>query len=168
MNAPEPTPDGVELPVDSDLDVDQNRNGDPRPIHLRPTYLLLVILGGTLGTAAREALSLAFPPVNGVPYAIFGINIAGAFLLGFLLDALARRGTDKGHRRTVRLLIGTGFMGGFTTYSALAADSAALIGTGEAGAGISYALATVLVGVFATWAGIAVAAATHNRRNEAR
>lgn len=134
-----------------------------RPTHLRASYLGLALLGGAGGTAAREAISLAVPSVNGIPVAIFVINVLGAFLLGLLLEALARRGPDEGVRRTVRILIGTGFMGGFTTYSALAADAAGLLAHGAAGAGIGYGLATVVLGGLATWAGIAVGVATHRR-----
>lgn len=150
-----------QLPLDPDVEADQARTGEARPIHLRPSSLALVFAGGTVGTAAREALSLAIPALNGIPLTILAINVTGAFLLGVLLDALARRGPDLGRRRVLRLLLGTGFMGGFTTYSALAADSAALIGDGRAGAGILYALVTLVVGGAATWAGIAVAASVH-------
>jgi CrcB protein len=132
-----------------------------RPAHLRMSFLGLALLGGIGGTAAREAISLAVPEVDGLPVAIFAVNIGGAFLLGLLLDALARRGPDEGARRTARILIGTGFMGGFTTYSALAADAAWLIGNGDPAVGIGYGLATVVLGGLATWAGMAVAVATH-------
>lgn len=132
-----------------------------RPTHLRPAYLGLALLGGTFGTAAREAISLAVPDLGGIPVAIFAINILGAFCLGLLLDALARRGPDEGGRRTIRILLGTGFMGGFTTYSALAVDAAALLGEGAVGTGLGYGLLTVLIGGLATWAGIAVATLTH-------
>lgn len=135
-----------------------------RPLHLRLPYLGLAILGGTLGTAAREAVSLAFPPFAGIPLAIFMVNILGAFLLGLLLDTQARSGPDEAGRRTVRIMVGTGFMGGFTTYSALATDAALLIGNGSVGTGITYGLATLFIGGIATWAGIAVASAAHNRR----
>lgn len=135
-----------------------------RPAHLRLPYLGLAVVGGTLGTAAREAVSLAFPPLAGIPVAIFAVNILGAFLLGLLLDALARLGPDEGRRRTVRIMVGTGFMGGFTTYSALATDAATLIGSGSPGTGIAYGLATLLIGAIATWAGIAAASAAHDRR----
>lgn len=134
------------------------------PVHVRPEHVAVVFVGGAIGTAAREALSLALPPVHGIPYTVFGINVLGAFLLGVLLDALARRGRDHGRRRVLRLLLGTGVMGGFTTYSALATDSAALIAGGRAGPGIAYAMGTLLVGAGATWAGIALAAASHRRR----
>jgi CrcB protein len=103
------------------------------------------------------------PPVKGIPYTIFGINVLGAFLLGVLLQGLSRREPDLGRRRTLRLLLGTGFLGGFTTYSALATDSAALIGNGASGAGVAYALATVLAGAVATWCGIAAGMATRGK-----
>lgn len=137
-----------------------------RPVHLRASSIALVVAGGTVGTGAREALSLAFPPIDGIPYAILGINLVGAFLLGVLLESLARSGPDEGRRRSLRLLLGTGVLGGFTTYSALAADAASLLGDGATGAGILYALATVLVGAVATTAGIALAVAL--RRKDAR
>ncbi|MCQ9368448.1 CrcB family protein [Brevibacterium sp. 50QC2O2] len=152
MNAPDPDDLQVEL------------RSPARPLHLRPRYLLLVFAGGTLGTAARAALSLALPASGGIPWTILAINVLGAFVLGFLLDDLNRLGPDEGWRRRVRLFGGTGFMGGFTTYSALATDSASLIGSAEPGltaAGIFYALATILVGAAASWAGIALAGYRH-------
>lgn len=152
-----------DLPLDPDLDASESASGAPRPVHLRPGALLLVFAGGTLGTAAREALSLTFPPIDGIPYAILAINVTGALLLGMLLESLVRRGPDHGGRRRVRLLVGTGVMGGFTTYSALAAETARLIGTGAPAAGLLYGVGTVLIGAVATWAGIAIAAAFHRR-----
>lgn len=151
------------LPIDSDTDADQTTTGAARPVHLRVRFIALVAVGGTVGTAAREALSLAIPAVNGIPVAILGINVLGAFLLGLLLDALVRRGPDHGLRRNLRLLAGTGFLGGFTTYSALALDTAALVGNGAAGTAAFYAVATVLIGAGATWLGIATATAYHHR-----
>ncbi len=140
-----------------------------RPVHLRLSYLGLAFVGGTAGTAAREAVSLGMPAVGGVPWAILTVNILGAFLLGLLLDSLARSGPDEGWRRRARILVGTGFMGGFTTYSALAADTAGLLGAGHGGAsspgvGLAYGVGTVLIGGLATFAGIATATALHSRR----
>lgn len=151
------------LPIDSDAPANEVHDGTPRAVHLRPSSLGLVAVGGTLGTAAREALSLAIPPINGIPFAIFGINVLGAFLLGVLLDALVRRGEDHGLRRNLRLLLGTGLLGGFTTYSALATDTAALLGGGTPGIAVLYSLATVLIGAAATWVGIASSSAQHRR-----
>lgn len=130
---------------------------EARPLHLRLPYLGLAVLGGTLGTAAREAISLTVPDLAGIPVAILGINILGAFALGLLLAGLSRLGPDAGVRRRVRIMLGTGFMGGFTTYSALAADTAGLLGEGRVEVGVLYGLATVVIGGLATWAGIAAA-----------
>lgn len=126
--------------------------------------MALVFVGGMLGTSAREALALAFPAVAGVPYAIFAINVTGAFALGFVLHALALRGEDTGRRRGLRLFLGTGVIGGYTTYSALAADTALLLGSGSALAGILYPLATVAVGGIATYLGILLASSLGARR----
>jgi CrcB protein len=56
----------------------------------------------------------------------------------------------------VRLLLGTGFCGGFTTYSALANDTVALAANGAVAASMLYALGTLLVGALATWGGIVI------------
>ena len=150
--------EGERLPLDPDRGAGSPTTGASRPVHLRWNSLALVFIGGSLGTAAREAISLAFPPIDGVPYAIFGINVAGALLLGFLIEALVRHGRGTPGALRLRLLLGTGLLGGFTTYSALASDAASLIGAGSTGPGIAYATATVLVGALATWTGIALAA----------
>ncbi len=132
-----------------------------RPVHLRASSLGLVLLGGVLGTAGREAVGLVVPPAGGVPWATLTVNLLGAFLLGLLLDSLARGGPDVGARRHLRLLLGTGLLGGFTTYSALAVDTAALLEAGRAGTATGYALGTVLVGLATTTAGVLTASALH-------
>ncbi|WP_025779986.1 fluoride efflux transporter FluC [Brevibacterium sp. VCM10] len=142
-----------------------------RPVHLRLSYLGLAFVGGTLGTAAREAVSLSLPSLGDVPWAILTLNVLGAFALGLLLDSLARSGPDDGWRRRTRILVGTGFMGGFTTYSALAADTAGLLGAGPGGAsspgvGLAYGVGTVLIGGLATFAGIATATALRRGGSE--
>lgn len=124
----------------------------------------VVALGGTLGTAARAGLLLAIPSLGSLPLATGLANIAGAFLLGMLLEALARRGPDAGARRTARLLLGTGALGGFTTYSALANDTALLALNGEVFDAVGYSLGTVVVGAAATIAGIAASARWVGRR----
>lgn len=123
----------------------------------------LVFAGGMVGTAARYLLSLVVPVWGAVPVATFLTNMVGAFALGWLIEALTRRGPDEGRRRGLRLLVGTGVLGGFTTYSALAVDTGGLFMTAQPGWGALYALATVIVGAAASLAGIAVGAATSRR-----
>jgi CrcB protein len=130
------------------------RAGAPRPVHLHWGAIGLVFAGGTVGTALRELLTLTVPPVAGVAVVIVGINVVGAFLLGLLLETLTARGPDDGGRRQVRLLLGTGVLGGFTTYSALATDTSLLLADNRLGAALLYALGTVLLGALASWAGI--------------
>jgi CrcB protein len=139
-----------------DSDVEEALAPSTRPAHLRPGYLALVALGGAVGTGLREAIVLMTPALGQFPIAIFGINVVGAFLLGALLELLALRGPDEGRRRQVRLLVGTGVLGGFTTYSSFATDTARLLAGGTAGIGILYAFLTLMAGALATWAGIAV------------
>ena len=124
--------------------------------HLNWRLWALVALGGALGAGSREALSLLIPPVNGVPVVIALVNIAGAFLLGFLYEAVTRPGFSTGRASRLKLLLGTGFCGGFTTYSSLATDTATLALHGRAGVALLYVAVTVLVGAAATWAGIVV------------
>jgi CrcB protein len=117
----------------------------------------VVWVGGAAGTAARYLLSRAVPSFAGVPVATLVINVAGAFALGVLLEGLTRRGPDQGARRVLRLLLGTGFLGGFTTYSALAVDTDSLLRGGQVGHAIGYAGVTLLVGGAASLAGITLA-----------
>ncbi|GAB3400836.1 hypothetical protein GCM10027515_09110 [Schumannella luteola] len=146
-----------ELPLDPDTDAVELATGRSLPVHLRPTSLLLVIAGGTVATLVRELIDLALPRPGGLPVSILLINLSGALILGALLEGLARRGPDEGRRRSVRLLVGTGVLGGYTTYSALAADSAKLLLGGDALLGLLYPLATLLLGALASLGGILLA-----------
>jgi fluoride exporter len=127
---------------------------DAPPAHHHPGLVALVFVGGAAGTLARAALGLLLLPVAGVPFATIAINVVGAFLLGVLLAALARRGPDVGLRRGLRVTLGTGLLGGFTTYSALATDTAGLSVGGHGLEAVCYGIGTVLAGLAASWAGI--------------
>ena len=131
-------------------------DADGRPVHLRPGLLALVFVGGVLGTAARAGVALVVPQPVGVPLSTLMVNIVGAFLLGVLLEVLARRGPDVGVRRAVRLTVGTGFLGGFTTYSSLTAETGTLSLAGSGGVAASYAVGSLLLGLLTAWAGILV------------
>lgn len=155
---PQPLPPGPE-PADA-LRAQRRRK---RRAHLRPGQLLLVFLGGAAGTAGREAVTLLLPALHGFPSATFAVNILGALLLGLLLESLDRAGSSPKSARRMRLLLGTGFMGGFTTYSTFAVDGALLLAAGSVGLGVLYALGCVVLGATASWCGI-LFGATRRRR----
>ena len=134
-----------------------------RPVHLHPGYVLVVIAGGIVGALARYGVSSVLPAPGGWPLPTLVINLAGAFLLGALLEALVRRGPDAGRLRLVRLLVGTGFMGAFTTYSTLAVEATTLFSAGRSADAVLYVGASVVAGAVATVAGIRLAAAHHAR-----
>lgn len=131
-------------------------------------FSLLVALGAAFGTFLRASLSLAYPhPEQGWPWATFFINLAGSFILGWLLESLVLSGTDTGWRRTVRLMCGTGVLGGFTTYSTYVLEVEKLARAGVPWLGVAYALVSLLLGVGAAGAGIAAATALVGRGRRA-
>lgn len=125
-----------------------------RPIYLRPAVLVLVLLGGTVGTAIRAWVSQAFAPAaGGWPWATFVVNVVGSFLLGLLLTSLGRSRWDAGRRERLWLALGTGGLGGLTTYSTFAVEVVRLLAGGHAATGLGYAALSVVVGIVAAAAG---------------
>ncbi|MFW5933310.1 MAG: fluoride efflux transporter FluC [Actinomycetota bacterium] len=115
-------------------------------------HVLLVLLGGSLGALARAALStaIATPPLS-LPLATLVVNVSGAWVLAVLLGALATRLVSE---PTGRLLLGTGVLGSFTTYSTLAVEVDGLLRAGAVVPGLGYAALTVLLGLAAAWIGL--------------
>lgn len=83
-----------------------------------------VFMGGGSGALLRWILGLTLH--GSAPLTTWGINVLGAFLLGALLTVLPLWGSDDGARRALRLLLGTGVLGGFTTYSSFMVQSVEL------------------------------------------
>jgi fluoride exporter len=149
----------VELPVDPDLP------GKPvRPLQLRPSSLAWVFAGGVVGTALRYWIEELLPHDGSAwPWGTFLINLAGAFILGALLEGLARLGDDSGWRQRARLCAGTGGCGAFTTYSTLALEVVLLEHHGHPGTAIGYGVASVVGGLVTAWLGIVAASAVRER-----
>lgn len=121
---------------------------------------LTVAVGGALGTLLRAALEHAFPASPGaLPVTTLAINLAGAFLLGLLLGHLALVGPDDGRRKVVRLGVGTGFMGGLTTYSTFMLEGERLL-SGHTGLALAYLVGSVLAGLAAAALGLRLARRT--------
>lgn len=160
---PRRPPSASEPVLPPDPDVDVPGASPARPMHLQGRYVALVAAGGAAGAATREALVLAVP-AEGFDTVVLVINLVGAFALGLLLERLLLAGPDRGRRRAARLLLGTGVLGGFTTYSTLALDTVHLLQRGEVGMAIAYGLANVLLGAVASVAGIRCGATLGRRR----
>jgi CrcB protein len=110
-------------------------------------HLGLIAVGGAVGTAGRAGLLLVDAPgwhSFGVPV----INVTGAFALGLLTAVLTRR-AETARSRDLRQLLGTGVLGGYTTYSTFAVQAVD-------GSAVVLTLATAAVGLAAAWAGLAL------------
>ncbi|MBM7790312.1 fluoride efflux transporter FluC [Tenggerimyces flavus] len=119
--------------------------------------VLVVGVGGAVGAAARHGADLLWPTaVSAFPLTTLWINVAGCVLIGVLMVIVAE--VSSAHR-LMRPFVGTGVLGGFTTFSAYAVDIQQRLQNGSAGIGLAYLGLTVLAGLVAVW----IAAATARR-----
>lgn len=123
----------------------------------------LVFTGGFCGTLARYLLSplllsvtrsLAPATPTGFALDILLINLTGALAIG-LLYGLFERSTALAS--DIRLLLGTGFLGAYTTFSSLAVGGYTLLSSGAVLLGELYLLGSVVLGVLCAYAGVALA-----------
>lgn len=120
---------------------------------------LLVMAGGAIGAGLRYQLGrwafhLAGP---GWPWGTFAANVLGGLAMGVLVGVLARTGLSAGAGENVRLLLGVGLLGGFTTFSAFSLEVVLMAQRGAMLGAAGYALASVLVSVAALLAGLMLA-----------
>ena len=119
--------------------------------------LLLVAAGGAAGAVARYGLGVqalrVFGP--GWPAGTLIANVLGGLLMGLLAGVLALRGEADQER--LRLLLGVGVLGGFTTFSAFSLETALMIERRAFAAATAYAVGSVVLAVAALFAGLAVA-----------
>jgi fluoride exporter len=117
--------------------------------------ILLVGLGGGVGSIARflcQRGAYAFYP-HAFPFGTLIVNFTGCLLIGMLLG-LTERGAIV--REEWRLLLVIGFCGGFTTFSAFAAENIQLLKDGKLLYFLIYTIASVVLGILATFVGISV------------
>lgn len=116
---------------------------------------LLVGLGGALGAMARYGfgafVSGRMLAEGGWPWATFLENVGGGFLMGLLVGWLGLRGFAG---EDLRLFLGVGLLGGFTTFSAFSLEMMTMVERGSTGLALLYGAASVLLALAALAAGL--------------
>lgn len=115
--------------------------------------LALVFIGGGLGAVSRYLSGMAVMRLSGpgFPWGTMVVNIAGSLAMGLLIAWLARRSSGDAD---LRLLLATGFLGGFTTFSAFSLDVVSLYERGALTAAAVYVIASVTLSILALFGGL--------------
>src|SRR4051812_22836678 len=126
---------------------------------LRPTVgqarIAAIMAGGAIGTLARAGLAEAVPhQADEWPWATFAVNLAGAFILGWLLTRLAERTAPS---RNWRFFAGTGFCGALTTFSTFQIETFQFARHGQVGLAVGYPAASISAGMALAVAGVLMA-----------
>lgn len=115
--------------------------------------ILIVMAGGAFGSALRYLFGRVAAAAFGAdyPWGTLGVNLLGGLAMGLLMGALSRSG---GGSEAVRLAVGVGLLGGFTTFSAFSLDMVTMLERGATGSAIGYALASVVGAGVALFVGL--------------
>lgn len=121
------------------------------------TRLLIVGLGGALGSMARYGVGLVavrLTPGTTWPWATLSVNVVGGLLMGLLVGWLAQRGQGG---EGLRLFAAVGVLGGFTTFSAFSLETALMIERRQFGMAATYVGLSVALAVGALIVGLMIA-----------
>ncbi|MGE0564877.1 MAG: fluoride efflux transporter CrcB [Pseudolabrys sp.] len=116
---------------------------------------LVVFLGGGIGAALRHGVNLGAARLLGTnfPWGTLTVNVVGSLAMGLIAAYFAFKGDASQHWR---LLLATGVLGGFTTFSAFSLDVALLYERGALGLAALYVLASVALSIAGLFAGLAL------------
>lgn len=130
------------------------------PLRLRT--VLVVALGGALGSLARFGLARAFPHAPGdIPASTWVTNTTGALAIGVLVVVAGPWSVN----RNLVPFVSAGFLGGYTTFSAYVVEVHTLLDAGQPGRALFYLCGTLATGLPAVWAGLALARQVAGRRS---
>jgi CrcB protein len=123
--------------------------------------VLLVFLGGGVGSVVRHGFNIGIGRLwpNDFPAATFVINVLGSFIMGVIVAWLAFRASG-GWSQHARLLLTTGFLGGFTTFSTFSLDAATLIERDAYFTAAGYIIGSVGLGLVGLFVGLWLVRAT--------
>jgi fluoride exporter len=115
--------------------------------------LLLIGLGGALGSITRHALAKTVQDAlhSMFPFGTLLINIVGSFFLGVVYMLAVRNAALS---ENWRLFLGVGFCGGFTTFSAFALENFTLLDQKLVGTSVLYIAVSVVAGILALGVGV--------------
>lgn len=137
-----------------DEPVDPDRGPGPAAPGADPVrypVLVAIAVGGAIGAAARYGAGRAWPdPAGSVAWTTLAVNVLGSLLIGVLMPIVVER--RRGHP-LLRPLLGTGVLGGFTTFSTYATDTQSLLAAGRWGTAVGYLTLTLLGAVAAVTLG---------------
>lgn len=122
--------------------------------------VLLVALGGALGSMARFKLSgwvLQQTPGWRFPAGTLAVNLIGCFVAGLLAGLAVKQDVFTPE---ARVFLFTGLLGGFTTFSAFGLETLLLLKRGEAGVAIANVVVSVVAGLLVAWLGYELTART--------
>lgn len=119
-------------------------------------HLILVATGGAIGASLRYLTGIAALRWFGAnfPWGTLMVNVIGSFAMGVLAEFIVRK---LGASNELRLLLMTGLLGGYTTFSAFSLDAILLIERGAYSAATGYILANVVGSILALLLGLMLA-----------
>lgn len=115
--------------------------------------LLMVFVGGGLGSICRYLISTATKSLMPFPLGTLTVNVVGSFLMGVLVTFLI----GKSFSEPARLMLAVGFLGGFTTFSSFSIETLTLLEKGHALAALSNVALNLALGLPAAWLGVRLA-----------
>lgn len=119
------------------------------------THTLLVACGGAFGAALRHLTNSAAMRLLGpnYPWGTLTVNILGSFVMGLIVELVARR---LGASTEMRLFLATGVLGGYTTFSAFSLDTILMWERGAVASAFGYVVLSVVLSLAALVGGLAL------------
>ena len=117
--------------------------------------VLFVGLGGAAGSNLRyltSVVTLKFYSAS-FPVATFIVNVIGCFLAGLIFGSITQESAEA---QNLKVLLLTGFCGGFTTFSAFALENVRLMNSGNLSTAVLYTIVSIVAGLLAAWLGLSI------------